>query len=187
MELLTSDMLTRALTLVSKGQHDRACHLLTETRTILKGLGKGGLPPLPPPPSARLPSTPTLNGGGSERSSASDFPIPASMQARRTPSPPRIEPMTPFTPAAGIDSATMTALDAELESSLEWINHPAVFGRDSRKAVLQAIGVISSQRGFTFRTAAEGLWATRIPGIKRLSDRSREWREAGDEMLTEES
>ena len=48
MELLTSDMLSRALSLVSKGQHERAAHLLNETRTILKGLGKGSLPPLPP-------------------------------------------------------------------------------------------------------------------------------------------
>ncbi|KAJ4166914.1 hypothetical protein NW765_008840 [Fusarium oxysporum] len=48
MELLTSDMLTRALTLVSRGQHDRAHTLLNETRSILKGLGKGGLPPHPP-------------------------------------------------------------------------------------------------------------------------------------------
>lgn len=182
MELLTSDMLTRGLTLVSKGQHERACHLLTETRSILKGLGKGGLPPLPPPPSAKLPPTPTMNGG--ERHHDPLPPIPT--EARRTPSPPRAEPMTPFTPAAGIDAATMTALDAELESALEWINHPAVFGRDSRKAVLQAIGVISSQRGYTYRTAAEGLWAGRIPGITRLSARSREWREAGDEMLMEE-
>ena len=185
MELLTSDMLTRALTLVSKGQHDRACHLLTETRSILKGLGKGGLPPLPPPPSARLPPTPTLNGG--ERSPVLDLPTPTATDIRRTPSPSRPEPMTPFTPAAGIDARTMTALDAELESSLEWINHPAVFGRDSRKAVLQAIGVISSQRAYTFRTAAEGLWATRIPGITRMAGRSRDWREAGDEMLMEES
>ncbi|KAI7053044.1 hypothetical protein KC352_g45310, partial [Hortaea werneckii] len=51
MELLTSDMLSRALTLVGRGQNDRASHLLAETRSILKGLGKGGLPPLPPPPS----------------------------------------------------------------------------------------------------------------------------------------
>ncbi|KAL1305941.1 hypothetical protein AAFC00_004082 [Neodothiora populina] len=182
MELLTSDMLSRALTLVSKGQHERACHLLTETRTILKGLGKGGLPPLPPPPSAKLPPTPALSGG--ERSPNLDSPRIAST---RTPSPPRSDPMTPFTPAAGIDTATMTALDAELESSLEWINHPAVFGRDSRKAVLQAIGVISSQRAFTFRTPAERLWASRIPGTKKLSDSSYEWREAGDEMLMEES
>ena len=80
----------------------------------------------------------------------------------------------------------MTALDSELEASLEWISHPAVFARDSRKAVLQAIGVISSQRGYTYRTPAEALWASRIPGIKRLSERSRDWREAGDESLMEE-
>ncbi|TGO06773.1 hypothetical protein BTUL_0583g00010 [Botrytis tulipae] len=81
--------------------------------------------------------------------------------------------------APGIDPNTVAALDAELEASLEWINHPAVFGRDSRKAVLQAIGVISSQRGYTFRTTVESLWAGRVSGIKRMTDRSREWREEG--------
>ena len=178
MELLTSDMLSRALTLVSRGQHDRANHLLAETRSILKGLGKGGLPPLPPPPNSALPPTPKV-GPPAE----AQLPLP---DARRTPSPPRTETLNPFTPAAGIDTSTMTALDSELESSLEWISHPAVFGRDSRKAVLQAIGVISSQRGFTFRTAAESLWASRITGVKRLSERSRDWRETGDESLLEE-
>ena len=82
----------------------------------------------------------------------------------------------------------MTALDSELESSLEWICHPTVFGRDTRKSVLQAIGVISSQRGYTFRTPSENLWAQRIPGIRQLADRSRDWREAGeDEALVEVS
>ncbi|KAK1021183.1 hypothetical protein LTR33_018537, partial [Friedmanniomyces endolithicus] len=42
MELLTSDMLARALALVARGQPERANHLLAETRSILKGLGKGG-------------------------------------------------------------------------------------------------------------------------------------------------
>lgn len=184
MELLTSDMLTRALTLVSKGQHDRACHLLTETRTILKGLGKGGLPPLPPPPSSRLPPTPSLSSG--THSPASDSPRIHTDDLPGFPSPPRTETPMQFTPAAGVDPTTMAALDAELESSLEWINHPAVFSRDSRKAILQAIGVISSQRGYTFRTQAESLWAARVPGVKRLNECSLRWREAGDEMLTEE-
>jgi hypothetical protein len=182
MELLTSDMLSRALTLVGRGQHDRAQHLLAETRSILRGLGKGGLPPLPPPPNSALPPTPRtgdLRGTPIE----AHIPIP---ETRRTPSPPRTDPSNPFTPAAGIDTSTMTALDAELESSLEWISHPAVFGRDSRKAVLQAIGVISSQRGYTFRTPAESLWASRIPGVKRLSEHNRDWREAADESLVEE-
>jgi hypothetical protein len=182
MELLTSDMLTRALTLVSRGQHERAHHLLSETRSILKGLGKGGLPPLPQPPnSARSHNTPT----SSSNSVGQMSPTVENGERPRTPSP---HTENPFTPAAGIDAATMHALDAELESSLEWINHPAVFGRDSRKAVLQAIGVISSQRAYTFRTPSESLWAERIAGIKRLSERSREWREAGDDQaLMEET
>ena len=182
MELLTSDMLSRALTLVSRNQHDRAHHLLAETRSILRGLGKGGLPPLPPPPSSALPPTPKT---GEIRGTPIEAQIPLP-ETRRTPSPPRTDPVNPFSPAAGIDTSTMTALDGELEASLEWISHPAVFGRDSRKSVLQAIGVISSQRGYSFRTPAESLWASRIPGVRRLSERSRDWREAGDESLMEE-
>ncbi|KAL1649920.1 hypothetical protein SLS58_001296 [Diplodia intermedia] len=182
MELLTSDMLTRALTLVSRGQHERAHHLLSETRSILKGLAKGGLPPLPPPPgpppSAALPSNPGSDG------LAQPSPISETPPRPRTPSP---HPESMLTPAVGIDPNAMFALDAELKSSLEWINHPAVFGRDSRKAVLQSIGTISSQRGYTYRTPAESLWAERISGVKRLSERSREWREAGDEALMEEN
>lgn len=183
MELLTSDMLSRALTLVSRGQNDRAHHLLAETRSILRGLGKGGLPPLPPPPNSALPPTPKVGETKNSPTEAAHVPLP---DHRRTPSPPRSDTLNPFSPGNGIDPITMTALDCELESSLEWISHPAVFGRDSRKSVLQAIGVISSQRGYTYRTSAESLWASRIPGVKRLSERSREWRDASDEPLLEE-
>ncbi|KAK6586422.1 hypothetical protein PZA11_001479 [Diplocarpon coronariae] len=193
MELLTSDMLTRALTLVSRGQHDRAQHLLQETRSILKGLGKGGLPPIPTP-QTKLPNPPSAI--------SSSPPSAVTSDRRRTPSP----PMSAHTPSAsihchhsndalsvglssGIDAATVAALDAELEASLEWINHPAVFGRDSRKAVLQGIGVISSQRGYTFRSPIESLWARRVSGVKRLAECGREWREegCGDVGIMEES
>lgn len=173
MELLTSDMLTRALTLVSRGQHDRAHHLLKETRSILKGLGKGGLPPLPQPNSKNAGSPNSANG----IEPAEDRPERQSSPSSESGAP----------PASGIDAITLNALDTELEASLEWINHPAVFGRDSRKAVLQAIGVIASQRGYTFRTPAESLWSGRVAGVKRLTKQSRHWREAGDEALMEEA
>lgn len=189
MELLTSDMLTRALTLVSRGQHDRAQHLLNETRSILKGLGKGGLPPIPPTPGVK---SPNQSSGMMDTSSPTSNTTP---DRRRTPSPTSAHTATSqhsggiprhqsndtlsMGSSPGIDPATVSALDAELEASLEWINHPAVFGRDSRKAVLQAIGVISSQRGYTFRTPVESLWAGRVSGVKRLTERSREWREEG--------
>ncbi|KAM0263497.1 hypothetical protein ACHAQJ_001115 [Trichoderma viride] len=201
MELLTSDMLTRALTLVSRGQHDRAHTLLNETRSILKGLGKGGLPPVPPNKS--LPSTPHPGHEGSPASGTPDrrrSPSPTSATSfsgnglpgtQLGPPPPlgRSRSADGLALGVGIDATTVSALDAELESSLEWINHPAVFGRDSRKAVLQAIGVISSQRAFTSRSPIESLWATRISGIKRLAERSREWREegGGEGGITEEA
>ncbi|KAI1805885.1 Pleckstrin homology domain-containing protein [Daldinia bambusicola] len=206
MELLTSDMLTRALTLVSRGQHDRAQTLLNETRSILKGLGKGGLPPVPVPSSLASKSNPSTPQPGSEGS-----PISATPDRKRTPSPTAsahsgangLTTATTTTTttiarsrstdglalgnASGIDAGTVAALDAELEASLEWISHPAVFGRDSRKAVLQAIGVVSSQRAFTFRTPIESLWAGRVGGVKKLTDKSREWREeAGGEGIIEE-
>jgi hypothetical protein len=201
MELLTSDMLTRALTLVSRGQHDRAHTLLNETRSILKGLGKGGLPPVPPLASSK--SQPSTPHPGND----SNSPMAGTPDRKHTPSPTQSatssalngfpNPSIPrsrsndalgMSTAAGIDAATVAALDAELESSLEWINHPAVFGRDSRKAVLQAIGVISSQRAFTFRTPIESLWAGRVGGVKRLTEKSREWREeGGGEGIIEEA
>ena len=176
MELLTSDMLTRALTLVSRGQHERAFHLLSETRSILKGLAKGGLPPIPIANGSKAASSPSSsvnNETNSPRTPNGELP-------ERHQSPPQPDPSA-FSHASGIDAAVISALDTELEASLEWINHPAVFGRDSRKAVLQAISVISSQRGYTFRTPAESLWAGRVSGVKKLTERSREWRDIGGE------
>lgn len=180
MELLTSDMLTRALTLVSRGQHDRGQHLLNETRSILKGLGKGGLPPLPP-----AASRPT---GTSDSGSRGDTPTsssPKSSTFAESHASSASETAT-ITPASAVDAQTMIALNADLDSALEWINHPAVFGRDSRKAVLQSIGVISSQRAYTFRTPSEAHWAQRIAGVRRLTEKSKDWREMGDDALTEE-
>ena len=68
---------------------------------------------------------------------------------------PHSDASTPIPRSSTVDTTIMNALDADIESSLEWINHPAVFSRDSRKAVLQAIGVISSQRAYIFRTASQ--------------------------------
>ncbi|KAJ5653172.1 hypothetical protein N7490_000175 [Penicillium lividum] len=180
MELLTSDMLTRALTLVSRGQHDRGEHLLNETRSILKGLGKGGLPPLPPVASRSGTSDSGSRGDHTPSSSSpksSTFGESHASSASET---------ATITPTSSVDTRTMTALNADLDAALEWINHPAVFGRDSRKAVLQSIGVISSQRAYTYRTASEAHWAQRIAGVRRLTDRSKDWREMGDDALTEE-
>ena len=181
MELLTSDMLTRALTLVAKGQHERAHDLLRETRSILRGLGKGGLPPTPGKEKSRK----MMEAAEAASVAGTSPPGSETTERSRRPSPP--PPNSALTPASGIDHSIMSALDAELESSLEWINHPAVFGRDSRKAVLEKIGVISSQRGYTFRTALESIYAARVPGIRMLYDESRNWPEAIEGALTEES
>ena len=181
MELLASDMLQRALSLVSRSQHERAQHLLNETRTILKGLGKGSLPPIPAGAASQKRHSPANSQSnvskGSPRSETSDPPRDTS---------PHADAATTMAKTTGVDSHVMNALDGDIEGSLEWISHPAVFSRDSRKAVLQAIGVISSQRAYTFRSPSEALWAERVPGVRTLTERSRHWREAADESLTEE-
>jgi hypothetical protein len=207
MELLTSDMMARALMLVSKGQHDRAQHLLTETRSLLKGLGKGSLPPLPPPgaPTGRgntnssgLPTSPTSTIGPGHTIAGAESVTDKSETntSRQTPSPPQslpptspagvsvmsMPPMPTLPQSTVIDARTLSALETELDSSLEWIAHPAVFNRDSRKAVLQAMGVISSQRGYTFRTPIESLWAERVSGIKKMTERAAEWREVANQQ-----
>lgn len=95
-------------------------------------------------------------------------------------------PMSMPMPGSGIDPVMMNALDADIQAALEWINHPAVFGRDSRKAVLQSIGVIATQRGYTFRNAAEGIWADRIVGIKNQLAAARLWRDDAEDIVFEE-
>lgn len=225
MELLTADMLSRALTLVSRGQQDRAQPLLSATQNVLRGLGKGSLPPLPttttetgggkqtPPPldsnsnrivmqsspsvhslSVTTESSPSpLSSSGrssSESAAAADChhhhlsimqaPAAAGMTSP-TPSitPSIITTSSPPPQQQGllVDTQIMTSLDADLATALEWIMHPGIFARDSRKAVLQAIGVISSQRAYTFRTPSEAHFAARVAGIRRLTERSKEWRE----------
>ena len=106
-------------------------------------------------------------------------PQPPPLGALPTPREQSVGPAT----AAGIDPAVVAALDAELEGSLEWIHHPAVFGRDSRKAVLQAVGVIGSQRAWTTRSAVEAMWAMRVGGVKRGLEACRNWGDGGGEGL----
>lgn len=224
MELLVSDMLSRALTLVSRGQTDGAYRLLSETRSIINGLGKGGLPPLPPlqplPPTpglSKLAESPVTASNGSSPRSSSGLrdestnhqshltapPAPTSNPSNSnfnatningtgannsdlTNQPLRATSPLPQNNNNTVDPAVLNSLDADVDAALEWIRQPAVFSRDSRKAVLQTIGVISSQRGYTQRTLSESHFAERVDGIRRLLERSREWRDSGDDALTEE-
>ncbi|RKF61371.1 putative vwa-like protein [Erysiphe neolycopersici] len=185
MELLTADMLNRALCLVTRGQHERAQHLLSETRSILKGLAKGSLPPIPPSSTGKplkssennQPHLTESNGGISPNSNSNSSRVSPQINASGTGIGSSLSDAYSVTSSAGIDSNIVSPLDVELEASLEWIGHPAVFSRDSRKAIFQAIGVISSQRGYTFRTPIETSWASRIRGVKIMTERSKEWRE----------
>jgi hypothetical protein len=176
LELLTSDMLMRALALVDQDQSARATHLLSETRTILQELGKANLSSLPtPPPSGALPPTP--------RTPEKNSPLLAPLSTPSSPnrgfsSRPSSSSRTQESTSLGnvsFDPAMMAILDAELNSNLEWIAHPDIFARDPRKAILQAIGVISTQRGFTLRTPAEAFYAARISSVQHALEQSRAW------------
>lgn len=212
MELLTSDMLTRALLLVTHGNHERALHLLRETRSILNGLGKGSIPPIPGGKAlSTATSTATLrrtslttentspvqsasiSGGAPTTSSVEGEPTVASQSSSpaapiNAGAPNTVGIPSPLSPGPGtLDPATVNALDDALGASLEWIAHPAVFARDSRKAVLQAIGVISSQRSYTFRTGLESLWAGRVKGVVEGVEAAKEWRVGVGGELAEEA
>ena len=193
MELLTSDMLSRAITLVSRGQQDRAQPLLTETRNVLRGLGKGSLPPLPPIANAGPPPKAAANDNSKTQSSSppslksQSLDSQSSSQSSSSPGVFSSAVAAPATAAVtAIDANIMSSLDADLATALEWIMHPAIFARDARKTALQAIGVISSQRAYTFRTPSEAYWSHRVSGIRLLTERSKEWRESGSEALAEE-
>jgi hypothetical protein len=66
-ELLTADMLGRALALAARQENDAAHRLLAETRTILSGMTRGALPTPPAPkdgnndPGAMMPTTNSVN------------------------------------------------------------------------------------------------------------------------------
>ncbi|KAI5300845.1 hypothetical protein KEM55_004514 [Ascosphaera atra] len=198
MELLTSDMLSRALTLATRGQTDNAHTLLTQTQTILKGLGKGGLPQRPTQSSMHHSST--TNGTSknadvrnstatqdSTVSSGSDGLSVASGAVTGRPSGSDYSASgTNSMMSVSVDSTILNALDRELEVALEWMGHPVMFNRDSRKSTFQAIGVISSQRAFTYRTPVERLFAERIEGVRRLMELSELWRSNGEVTLAEE-
>jgi hypothetical protein len=163
MELLTSDMLTRALTLIGRGHNERAANLLRETKTILRSLGTGVMPPVPATDGISSPVPPEIDGDadgivGSPSGSTANL---AGSKTKESPDP---SPLT-------------AALEAEVESALEWISHPAIFSRDCRKAVFQAIGIIASQRAYTMRSNLETLFAEKIPGVREMARKGREWRE----------
>lgn len=178
MEMLISDMLGKALLFASNGQPENAQKVLLTTRSVLKGWGKAGQPNGLGPPTGGLPPIPSSRAGSRPPPSPSPNATPTNDEI------PQKSPITaipasphPLMPTmTGVDFEILTALDAEVEAALEWITHSSVFARDARKGVLQAIGVISSQRAYTHRTAVERIWSDRISGVRDMAAKAREWR-----------
>jgi len=170
MELLASEQLTIALRLIGKGRYDEAHRHLAQTRDIIRRFDSGGFTP-PFTPNATMPSKSLRSGYSSQQPTTASEQAKTTTAASRASDPPALVTLSPV----------MAALEHALSTALEEIIHPNVFLQDQRKLVLQTIGVISSQRAFTFRTEIEGLWAQRIAGTKKLLDASSAWRELQEE------
>ncbi|KAI5296637.1 hypothetical protein KEM52_004469 [Ascosphaera acerosa] len=188
MELLTSDMLSRALKLAGRGQVENAQTLLSQTRSILSGLSRSNaFPPAPMTPrhlplrsisrqSGRDVRSSVATADTSHSGSSDSRSIASSIHHLRRSETPSSSP----TVSVSVDSVVLDALDADLAAALDWIAHPVVFSRDARKAALQAIGVIASQRAFTLRTASERLFAMRMSSVRQLLEASETWRTDAD-------
>ena len=144
-ELLTTDMLRRALALTSRGQDATAQRLLEETRTILHSLVQGGVS-----------SRPQCGEEGRKTQ------VPETKQT-----------------VSRLDARLGEALAAEITACLDGMHDPSMFVHHTRKAVLQTVDVLTSQRAFTFRSAVEAMLAGRVDGVGALVDGSRQWFELG--------
>ncbi|KAI5283152.1 hypothetical protein KEM54_002355, partial [Ascosphaera aggregata] len=141
MELLISDMLSRSLTLAGRGRVENAQTLLIQTRTILSGLDKAAFSQRQQSLNSLLThsakdidirnSTATAD---SAVSAGSDGQSVTSLAQHQN------DPSSHFGMTVSVDSVVLRALDADLAAALEWMAHPVVFDRDSRKATRQAIG-----------------------------------------------
>ena len=182
MELLTSEQLMIGLRLIGRGRYDEAHHHLTQTRDIIRRFSSGAFDSPPPAksstvnkptPSSRLPRSAAIASVEVRPPSPTGtLPAQSETSERRSLDAAAVPELSPV----------MVALELTLGAALQDIIHPNVFLQDQRKAVLQAIGVISSQRAFTYRTELETLWARRIAGTKKMIDASSAWRELQEEM-----
>lgn len=213
MELLVSDMLTRALSLISSGKNENAKRLLEETKSTLRGLGKGNLPNnnnnhrpssssqkvasgnVHPNTSASLGSATNYdamtaqtmenyarNGapGGANGIGYGMAPhrqrMPMYSSANGAPS-----PLPGTTMQLSINPTILNALLVDIDMALEWIAYPEIFNNDSRKATLQSIDVISTQRAFTARSPMEKSWAERVGGICSMLNKAAQSHVSGED------
>ena len=139
-ELLTADMLRRALVLNSRGQNPVAQRLLEEGKTILQSLVQGNL--------SSIPRYDEEGRGTQVLDSAQTL--------------------------SRLDASVGEALRTEVTACLEGLDDSTSFVHDTRKAVLQTIDVLTSQRAFTFRSAIEAMLAGRVDRIRGMVERSRQ-------------
>ena len=139
-ELLTADMLRRALVLNSRGQNPVAQRLLEEGKAILQSLVQGNM--------SRMPQY------------DEEDRTPLVLDKAQT--------------LSRLDASIGQALRTEVTACLEGLDDSTSFVLDTRKAVLQTVDVLTSQRAFTFRSAVEAMLAGRVDRIRAMVERSRQ-------------
>jgi hypothetical protein len=198
-EILTVHQLKNAIDSANKGRFAEAHSHLWSTRNLVRGFRKDGTITVPqspgPAPKGKLPPIPSTRSAPPPNSAppalhpadGNIIPLhPAHRERSRSrspmPSQSRSIPETKLVPEEL--SPTMLALDEVLTDALDELVQPGVFAQDHKKAILQAVGVITTQRAYTDRTDIEAHWASRIDGTMRMLKASANWRQAREELQT---
>ncbi|KAK9465499.1 hypothetical protein V1512DRAFT_265617 [Lipomyces arxii] len=76
----------------------------------------------------------------------------------------------------GIDSTLSKALNSELQHALSKLNADnEMFLRDTKKRILQMVGITLSQRSCTTRSAIEAYFADKVKNVRTLVEIQQEW------------
>lgn len=60
----------------------------------------------------------------------------------------------------------LSAVDVEICTAVEWLHHPSIFHRDTRKRLLQLIRILRTQCACSHRTPLESLFSESIVGVE---------------------
>ncbi|KAK9245019.1 hypothetical protein V1506DRAFT_460019 [Lipomyces tetrasporus] len=162
-EILTAECLKRAVVLVQNGKSEKAVELMKKSQKITQGLSLGALPL---PPEASIGSG--TSSKGSVDGSSTPPPLPPSRRGT----------------VGGVDQAIIDALSTEMQEALNATADTDMFLHDVRKRIMQAVGVIMTQRAFTTRSALESYFASRVENVRKLVNLAQEWREKQTEIAT---
>jgi len=147
MELLASDMVTRALVLVSRKNYQQAQRIITETTRILNTVLRDISQSLPPPSSSRLGGGGGGMGGARNRKEVLTFEAVRALQAMLQ---------------------DLQILTDALEENVD------IFAHDQRNFGAQQAMILRDQKSWSKRSAVERLFWT-VDNSVELAARSVDW------------